>query len=234
MVGLLGMHIVNRLRKLVVFEDFNWTYTHSYGANFVVTYGKQSGIRPTRLPSACVTKRLTAASLDLQHLSAAFMADARHFWDAVQSDWMWTSLLTLALTSQDLIPREGSKDISAMLCRGAEVVEKMPQLQIMEIWNSSQGNAAVFRYKSSRPGVAPQIEWRSNWRFTLERSVVAAWQSVSTDLRDTEAQYEFISSTLVQKHGEAVAALGLQLEVACPVSVEEIRKEHEEMGSPQD
>ena len=121
-----------------------------------------------------------------------------------------------------------------MLCRGAEVVEKMPQLQIMEIWNSSQGNAAVFRYKSSRPGVAPRIEWRSNWRFTLERSVVAAWQSVSTDLRDTEAQYEFISSTLVQKHGEAVAALGLQLEVACPVSVEEIRKEHEEMGSPQD
>jgi hypothetical protein len=232
MVGLLGLDIVNRLRKLIVFEDFNRTYTHSQGADYLVTYGKHSGIRPIRPPSARVNGRLAAASLDLQHLSAAFMADARLFWDAVQPDWVWPSLLTLSLTSQDLIPREDRTDISEMLRRGAEAVKKMPRLQTMELWNSSQGNAAVFRYRSSRPGVAPRIEWRSNWRFALQRGVIAAWQSVPTDLHDLEVQYEFVNSALVQNHGEAVAALELQLEVACPVSIEEIRREHEEFVSP--
>jgi hypothetical protein len=219
MVGLLGLDIVNRLRKLIVFEDFNRTYTHSQGADYLVTYGKHSGIRPIRPPSARVNGRLAAASLDLQHFSAAFMADARLFWDAAQPDWVWPSLLTLSLTSQDLIPREDRTDISEMLRRGAEAVKKMPRLQTMELWNSSQGNAAVFRYRSSRPGVAPRIEWRSNWRFALQRGVVAAWQSVSTDLRDLEVQYEFVNSALVRNHGDAVDALELQLKVACPVSI---------------
>lgn len=232
MVGLLGLDIVNRLKKLIVFEDFNRTYTYSHGPDYLVTYGEHTGIRSIRPPSARVTGRLAAASLDLQHLSAAFMADARQFWDAVQADWVWTSLLTLSLTSQDLVPREDRKDINEVLRRGAEVVKKMPQLQIMELWNSKQGNAAVFRYKNSKPGVAPRIEWRSNWRFTLQPSVVAAWQSVSIDLRDLEVQYEFINSALVQNHGDAVAALELQLEVACPVSIEEIRREHEEVIDP--
>ena len=234
MVGLLRLDVVNRLRKLVLFEDFNRTYTTSHGPGYVVTYGEHTGVKPIRRPSAGVTARLAAASLDLQHLSAAFMADARQFWDAVQPGWFWTwkSLQTLALTSQDLIPREDRRDINEMLRRGAEVVKKMPRLQIIELWNSRQGNAAVFRYKSSRAGVAPRIEWRSNWRFTLDRSVVAAWQSVSTDLYDLVVQYEFINSALVRNHGEAVAALELQLEVACPVSIEEIRREHEEVISP--
>jgi hypothetical protein len=233
MVGLLRLDIVNRLKKLIVFEDFNRTYTHSQGADYLVTYDEHSGIRPTRPPSARVTGRLAAASLDLQHLSAAFMADARLFCNAVQPDWVWPSLQTLSLTSQDLIPGEDRTDISEMLRRGAEVVKKMPRLQTMELWNSSQGNAAVFRYKSSKPGVAPRIEWRSNSRFTLQRSVVAAWQSVSTDLlRDLEVQYEFVNSALVRNHGDAVAALELQVEVACPVSKEEIRREHKEFVSP--
>lgn len=221
MVGLLRLDVVNRLRKLVLFEDFNRTYTTSHGPGYVVTYGEHTGVKPIRRPSAGVTARLAAASLDLQ-------------WDAVQPGWFWTwtSLQTLALTSQDLIPREDRRDINEMLRRGAEVVKKMPRLQIMELWNSRQGNAAVFRYKSSRAGVAPRIEWRSNWRFTLDRSVVAAWQSVSTDLYDLVVQYEFINSALVRNHGEAVAALELQLEVACPVSIEEIRREHEEVISP--
>jgi hypothetical protein len=231
MVGLLGLDIVNRVKKLMVFEDFNRTYTYSHGADYLVTYGEHTGIRPIRPPSARVTGRLAAASLDLQHLSAAFMADARQFWDAVQPDWVWPSLLTLFLTSQDLIPREDRKDVSEMLRRGAEAVKKMPRLQTMEVWNSTQGNAAVFRYRSSKPGVAPRIEWRSNWRFTLQHGVVAAWQSVSTDLRDLEVQYEFINSALVRNHGEAVVALEFQLEVACPVSIEEIRREHEEIVS---
>ena len=221
MVGLLRLDVVNRLRKLVLFEDFNRTYTTSHGPGYVVTYGEHTGVKPIRRPSACVAARLAAASLDLQ-------------WDAVQPGWFWTwtSLQTLALTSQDLIPREDRRDINEMLRRGAEVVKKMPRLQIIELWNSRQGNAAVFRYKSSRAGVAPRIEWRSNWRFTLDRSVVAAWQSVSTDLYDLVVQYEFINSALVRNHGEAVAALELQLEVACSVSIEEIRREHEEVISP--
>jgi hypothetical protein len=104
----------------------------------------------------------------------------------------------------------------------------MPQIQIMELWNSAQGHTAVFRYKSSMPGRYASIEWKGSWRLEFEHRVVAAWQSVAEGgfNGNLQIQNKLLRSTQIQSHGEAVVTLELEIEVACFVSIQQIHREH--------
>lgn len=107
----------------------------------------------------------------------------------------------------------------------------MPRIQIMEIWNSARGHAAVFRYKSTMSRGYAGIEWKASWELQLERRVVAAWRSVAEGgvNDDLQIRNELLRSPPIRSHGEAVVILELEIKVACPVSIQQIRREHLEV-----
>lgn len=78
------------------------------------------------------------------------------------------------------------------------------------------------------PGGYASIEWKGSWRLELERRVVRAWQSVAKDGIHGSLQIlnELLRSPQIQSHGEAVVTLELETEVACPVSIQQIHREH--------
>lgn len=220
--------IPNTLKRMTIFEDFNeaydprnTAYLHSLGYQYT---------RATRIVSAEMTKALAEASLGLQHLSVAFMTDARLFW-SVRRHWVWEHLQALVLTSQDLRPQNDPAHIRHVLCSAARAARKMPKLQMMEIWNGGKGHAALFRYRIDRRRRQAKIVWRSNWHFELEGLVVKEWQGVAriNDVGHLEIESELLAPEQIRSHGEAILILGLEIEFDCPVSIQQIHREHVEM-----
>src|SRR5690606_11013699 len=55
---------------------------------------------------------------------------------------------------------------------------RMPELQVMELWDRRGGEAAVFRYKAvDRRGV---VSWRGTWAPVIHRETLKAWGDVVT------------------------------------------------------
>lgn len=186
--------IPNNLKRMTIFEDFSEAYdprnrafvlehlVHpAFGTAITQQVDLWSGYeytRAIRIVSAQLTRALAEASLGLQHLSVAFITDARLFW-SVRRDWVWKHLQTLALTSQVLKPHKDPRKIEHVLNLAAGAVKKMPKLQTMTIWNGGKDYAALFRYNINRGCCQAKIVWRANWHFKLEGLVVKEWQDVA-------------------------------------------------------
>jgi hypothetical protein len=212
------------MKRMTIFEDLNETYISVNSTGLHETLDAE----PIRTTSTQVTKELAKASLSLQHLSAAFIIDASQFWEVCQSNWVWEQLQTLSLTSRDLVPHKEPKDINRLIFSAAQAIKKMPKLQIIELWNGGQGHAAVFRYKSVKVGGCAKIAWRGSWNLKFETRVVTAWENV-TGARHAgylQIRNELLRPSQIRSHGEAVLILELETEVACPVSIQQIHREH--------
>ncbi|KAL2066345.1 hypothetical protein VTL71DRAFT_2416 [Oculimacula yallundae] len=123
---------IDRLRKLVLFEDFDQTTSYF----------------PSRIPSSHVSRAVANASLNLEHLSASFIVDASQFFAAREPSWTWPNLTSLALTSRLLAPQDARHtELDNMLQSAAAAAMKMPNLETMEIWNGERGFAMLFRYQ---------------------------------------------------------------------------------------
>lgn len=180
--------IPNNLKRMTIFEDYSDAYDPRnilFGPLRPVTpfiglsitcdiFPSHLRRRTTRTLSVQLTRALAEASLGLQHLSVAFMTDARLFW-SVRRDWVWEHLQTLALTSQDLKPRNDPNKIKHVLYSAAKAIKNMPKLRTMELWNGGRDHAALFRYKIDRDRRQAKILWRANWHFELEGFVVKKW-----------------------------------------------------------
>lgn len=239
--------IPNNLKRLTIFEDFSEAYdprnardvlqhqvhpAHGTASTQQVNpFPGYQYIWAARTISAKLTRALAEASLGLQHLSVAFMTDARVFW-SVHRVHVWEHLQTLALTSQDLKPDNDPDKIQHVLHSAARVATNMPKLQIMELWNGGKGHAALFRYRIDRDHREAKIVWRANWHFELERFVVKEWQHVAyaEDVGHLQIENELLMPSQIRSHAEAILILGLEIEVACPVSIQQIHREHVERG----
>ncbi|KAF2737993.1 hypothetical protein EJ04DRAFT_589756 [Polyplosphaeria fusca] len=103
--------IPRNMKKMTIFEDFNETYISANRTGSIEALEAE----PVRTTPMSVTAALAEASLGLQHLSLAFIIDAVRFWEVRQPYWVWERLLTLSLTSRDLVPHRGSKDANSMI-----------------------------------------------------------------------------------------------------------------------
>lgn len=212
------------MKRLIIFEDLNETYV---SANLTGLHESLDAER-IRSTSTKLTKKLAEASLGLQHFSAAFIIDARWYWEVCQPDWVWEQLLTLSLTSRDLMPQKAPKEINDLIYSAAQAIKKMTKLRTMELWNGGQGHAAMFRFKSARAGRCASIAWRGNWDLKFESRVVTAWENVvgAGHVVYLQTENELLSPSQIRSHGEAIFILELENEVACSVSVQQIHREH--------
>lgn len=213
------------MQKMIVFEDLNETYISVNSTGLHESLDAEA----IRTPNTQVSKKLAEASLDFQHLSAAFMTDASQFWDVCRPDWVWKQLLTLSLTSCNLVPHKESKDVNGVIYSAALAMKKMPKLEIMVLWNGGKDHAAVFRYKSVKASGYARIVWRGSWSMQFEIRVVTAWQNVARANHSGHLQIlnELLTPSQIRSHGEAVLILELETEVACPVSIQQIHNEHQ-------
>ncbi|KAK1566389.1 uncharacterized protein LY79DRAFT_528907 [Colletotrichum navitas] len=195
-----------KLRRLVVFENFNQRYRQN-----------RLYCAPIRIPTLDVSQTLASATLEIEHLSASFIVDAGHFFSTCKPSWGWPNLISLTLTSQLLTPDESTIEINDMLQGAAIVAMRMPNLQTMEIWNGRKGLAALFKYQSisyGGYGQRAEITWRGTWGCALNPSVIRAWEA------------EFLDVGVVKSHGDAVYYLNLSNTVIRPLSLQQIRMEN--------
>jgi hypothetical protein len=168
------------------------------------------------------------ASLQLEHLAASFLVDARHFF-AIEPSWEWPNLTSLVLTSKVLRPGEDPLEIGAMLQAAAAAAMRMPRLETMEIWNGRKWLAAVFQYQTLRNARQATITWRATWELAMEPSLIRAWEAVVHDRYDDSWSLDVVQERLdvaaVKSHGDAIPCLGLSGQVIRPVSLQQIQME---------
>ena len=137
-------HLPISLKRLTLFEDFN------EDLNAAFPRGSPYPFQFTRVPKPSVGTALAKASLCLEQLSAAFLVDAKDFFQAYQPGWIWKDLVSLALTSRLVNSTEHlTKYINNMLYAAGVAARNMPKLQTMKIWQGRMGHVCdcVFRYQ---------------------------------------------------------------------------------------
>jgi hypothetical protein len=116
-----------------------------------------------------------------------------------------------------------------LAARAAEL--KMPKLQIGNNGMEEKVTLLFSRYNIDRGRRQAKIVWRANWHFELEGLVVKEWQHVADAncVGYLKIENELLAPCLqIRDHGEAILILELEIEVACPVSIQQIHREHVE------
>lgn len=210
----------SRLRRLVLFENFNQQYPISFSSS-------ATGCDAIRTPAFNVSEAVARASLNLEHLSASFIVDASYFFDARKPLWRWPDLTSIALTSQLLAPDESPAEIDNMLRSAAAAAMTMPRLETMEIWNGREGLAMLFRYQLARGGGPAVITCRGTWEFALRTPVVQAWEGVALKNHGQGCVIvKYLLNDGIESHGDAIHHLKLSSPVIRPISLQQIRMEH--------
>ncbi|KAH8903304.1 hypothetical protein BR93DRAFT_918646 [Coniochaeta sp. PMI_546] len=191
-----------RLKRLVVFENFNQQYPAIMQQ---LQFGEECD--SFRNPTPAVSRMVALASLKLEHLAASFIVDASHFFE-IEPSWKWPKLTSLVLTSKLLTPDEDPAKIRAMLRGAAEAVMKMPRLKTLEIWNGRKGLAALFKYQAFRHVQQAVMLWKGTWNLTMDSSSIQAWEAAA-----------------IKSHGDAIHYLMLSGQVIRPISLQQIRRE---------
>ena len=212
--------ISKQMKKIVLFEDFNDVYAAAFPL-----LSHESRVRTA---DSAVSKAIAEASLNLESLSASFIADAGLFFGACQPSWVWNKLASLTLTSRLLAPSESHGAIDGVLQDAAATAMKMPNLKTVEIWNGGKGLASLFRYQASEGSRCAIITWRGNWDLTLTPQVIRSWETVALEYAQSDVRVvkELLNmDVVIGSHGDAIHHLKLLNQVVHPVSLHQIRRE---------
>jgi hypothetical protein len=117
-------------------------------------------------------------SQNLEELHAAFFIDASSFFDGYYGDVFgdqqplrWMELRCLSLTSELLrgMPIiDGYTKANTLMETAGLAAQGMPQLEVMELWQTSDHSATLFRYKRrSAVDGKPLVELKSSWGLRL-------------------------------------------------------------------
>lgn len=205
----------NHLNRIVLFENFNQKYPAAMQEDIPEM---PSPCESTRTPKPSVSLLAASASLNLEHLAASFIVDAGYFFK-IEPAWQWPNLTTIALTSNLLHPNEKPTKIEDMLRLAGEVALKMPQLEIMEIWNGRKRLAGLFQYKVARDTKQATITWRGTCNLDIGTPVVEAWEAVVRQFGGWRLNFarDRLDATDIKSHGDAIHDLKLSCQIIRPI-----------------
>ncbi|KAF4971569.1 hypothetical protein FSARC_1635 [Fusarium sarcochroum] len=135
--------------------------------------------------TVALAKSLRQYGKHLENLSVSHLIDAKDFFGTfwpTHSDRImgllpeWDNLKTLSLTSE-ILTTNIKVGINNLLCAAARAVRKMPNLQLLELWNEKEMQACVFRYRVA--ATVSEITWLGTHVDTLDSQVVEAWNETS-------------------------------------------------------
>ncbi|KAJ3476982.1 hypothetical protein NLG97_g8965 [Lecanicillium saksenae] len=193
-----------KLRKLVLFENFNQQYPLLWQR---IVAGREEILSHSfRKPNPKVSRALVLASSNLEYIAVSFIADARYFLTA-EPELEWPNLKSLVLTLELMARRHDTKDMQEVLQSAAAAMKKMPRLEILAIWTGRKGLATLFQYQ-----VLPKA-----WE-------VAVSQNGHDEHWKVEIIHECLDPSAIKSHADAVERLELP-EVMRPVSLLRIKME---------
>ncbi|KAH7204647.1 heterokaryon incompatibility protein-domain-containing protein [Fusarium oxysporum] len=168
----IGKNLPESVKKVTIFEDFNENFLEL----FALGRGLLSNLNPerVRLPYHFLGTVFAARSRQLEHLSVAFIIDARHFFDASQPNWRWPQLQTLTLTAR-AIAKANARQVNKLLQTAAQVALNMPELQTLTMWHGERREACAFTYRRKHGS----IYWQGTRDVRLESETLEAWEKVA-------------------------------------------------------
>ncbi|OIW32387.1 hypothetical protein CONLIGDRAFT_678788 [Coniochaeta ligniaria NRRL 30616] len=208
------------LKRLSIFQDYNDELMAVWnGTPIHIDTDDMRTVEPAL--GAALAKR----SLDLEQLSASFMTDARHFFQARQPPWSWDHLQSLVLTSRLLTRTSARGVVSDLLSDAGAAAVRMPKLCTMALWNGGKGEACAFIHRHDIE--RPSIIWRGTWDLDLEPRAVQAWERVASEYtpKSLRFQSQALCGSVIGSHGDAIHLLDLPRGVVDPVSLWQIRRE---------
>lgn len=110
-----------------------------------------------------------------------------------------------------------------LLQAAALAAHQMPKLETMEIWNGSEGVAALFKYESLPRRQPSVLTWRATWSLTLENNVLNTWEEVDDNILNVV--YASVEPDEVMSHADAMVRLKLSEMVIRPVSLRQVLRE---------
>ncbi|KAJ0115706.1 hypothetical protein J7T55_010529 [Diaporthe amygdali] len=148
---------------------------------------------------------LAKASRQLEHLSASFAIDARHFlrpfWPQESTDnaeidafWTWNKLETLALTSQLLAfpKRSSEEEINCLLEAASVAVRRMPKLLTLELWcGNGNEHGCLFRYTHDPISRSASLTWQGTWTVDITWRVARSWSETVYQKTGSGAEIQF-------------------------------------------
>ncbi|KAJ3539514.1 hypothetical protein NM208_g5457 [Fusarium decemcellulare] len=229
----LGETLPRELNSISVFEDFRDDWMSVFTQRFIPS----SDVQVVRVAAPNLAATFAAISLRFQHISIAFMIDARYFFAPCRIPGIWNQLKSLALTSALLDNGPAAHGaVAKLLVNAGKRAVHMPSLQIMTIWNGTSAVASAFVYR--RNGPVFMIAWRGTWILELKPCVLRVWDEVVTTACPQEAlttaspeysfllKYEEMKWIIIKSHGDSIYHLKLPGQVIDPVSLWQIRSEH--------
>ena len=207
------------LIRLIIFED-----SYQFYDPFVPMRSAHTLWLHFTRPGRDLEAVFASKSLDLQHLAISFMINAEELFRHCQSTWNWPHLQSLALTSQLLQDNSEREQIGALLRLAGVIVQKMPKIHTLVLWNGGRGHACAFIYRID--GDRASVTWRGTWHLELSPLVVEPWQRAAAKLPYPELQLKHESiREVIRSHGDAIYHLKLPCQVIEPASLWQIRRE---------
>ncbi|KAH6954859.1 hypothetical protein DER45DRAFT_633323 [Fusarium avenaceum] len=219
------------VKRITVFEDFNSQHQVSLKKYRVFNQVNQ-GVPANpdqgtvRTGGRALAGFFAKKSMQLEHLSVAFIIDAADFFRACDPEWRWNELRSLTLTTKALARETQPGETYQQLQAAARVALSMPNLESLTLWNGDVGEACAFVYRRYQDDVS--ITWRANWEFELEPEVRSAWEAVAkthSPRRALTVKTEMLRGCVLLSHGDAIHHLGLH-SVVDRTSLEQIRREN--------
>ncbi|KAH7245740.1 hypothetical protein BKA59DRAFT_527558 [Fusarium tricinctum] len=218
------------VKRITVFEDFNNQHQFLLKKYRVLDQVHQGvPVNPDqgtiRTGGRALAGFFAKKSMQLEHLSVAFVIDVANFFLACEPGWRWEDLRSLTLTSEALARKAHRGETYQQLQAAARVALNMPKLESLTLWNGDVGEACPFVYRRYQDDVS--ITWRANWEFELGSEVRSAWEAVAkmhSPRRALTVETEMLRECALLSHGDAIHHLGLH-SVIDSVSLEQIRKE---------
>lgn len=213
------------LKKVSIFESHDEIFRHG-----------PSNRKSERWPAACLARR----SHHLEELYVANKMDAVDFFYAfhplappAHRRWMvWKDLKNLSLTTRKLVPG-GTNAIILMAARAAE---RMPRLEVMELWNywGSTGMAGIFRYR--REETRATIELLGTWPDSFTRQARAAWFRVARAERPLPLLYRetYWRGGIIEGEYSVLRQLHLVEHLLHPISLRQIKREDQRRREERD
>lgn len=206
-------------RSLTLFDEFDTAF-HQHPS-------KMADAQPVpRLAGAVI-----AASRRLENVAVSFLIDARDFFEPFSPGASppppakagWDRLQSLALTSSALLSGSDAA-VNELLQAAAAAAARMPELQVMELWDRRGGEAAVFRYKAvDRRGI---ISWKGTWDPVMHKETLKAWGDVVTRrgsaMHKLEVETSGFSQEDMKERGFVFRHLELKDRILHHVSVQQV------------
>jgi len=108
----------------------------------------------------------------------------------------------------------------------AAAAQRMPQLEVMELWNGGEGHSCIFRYE--RRAGRPRIQLLSTWGGQLGARARACWGVVAREhnsRHELQAEPIYLDASVIKSHVSVLHYLVLKRRLLNETSLQQMQIE---------